>query len=185
MARCFLLICILLLQLQICFGQSNLYAISNGNITFFSKAPLEDISAVNPNVMSLINPQSNEIVVRVPISKFEFPNKLMQEHFNENYLESAKYPVATFKGKINENLNWDKPGIYTVSATGILNIHGKDTQRTLKGIINIGEKNFKLDTQFKVRLEDHLIEIPKLVFNKIAEEIEVSCQFTYKPYKRN
>jgi hypothetical protein len=184
MLRIVLVVCMMMLQQQYCFAQQGLYAVSKSLTTFFSKAPLEDITAVNTSATSLINTKNNEIVVRVPITKFEFPNKLMQEHFKENYLESDKYPVATFKGKINEAIPWGTPGTYAVSATGVLNIHGKDDTKIIKGILKIGDKGFELDATFKVRLENHDIKIPRLVFNKIAEEIDVNCSYLYTPYKR-
>src|SRR5687768_16374109 len=84
------------------FAQSEIMATNVGSITFFSRAPLEDIEAQNNKAISLLDTRKNEIAVRLPVKQFQFRNKLMQEHFNENYLESEKYPHATFKGKINE-----------------------------------------------------------------------------------
>jgi polyisoprenoid-binding protein YceI len=108
----------------------------------------------------------------------------MQEHFNENYLESDKYPTATFQGKVNEDITWNKPGSYDVSATGILNIHGKAVPKTIKGKLQIGENTLRLDSRFEVPLVDHNIKIPKLLFSNIAEKIDVTCQFSYTPYKK-
>ena len=82
-------------------AQSSIFETRQGNITFFSSAPLEDIEAKNNKVISLLNVRNNEIAVRVPIKQFQFRNRLMQEHFNENYMESERFPYATFKGKIN------------------------------------------------------------------------------------
>ena len=168
----------------LCLAQQGLYQTSRSQISLFSKAPVEDISAENEGAVSLINTGTNEIVVRVAISQFSFPNKLMQEHFNERFMESDKYPNATFKGKINEAIPWDKPGTYPASATGVLNIHGKDVNRTIQGIITVGEQQLGLDSKFKVALADHDIHIPTIVFNKIAEVIDVTCQFQYRPYQK-
>ncbi len=175
---------ILLIQPYAGIAQQKLWSASAGNVVFFSEAPLEDISAENKKAVSLINTATNEIVVRVPIDKFEFPNKLMQSHFNENFLESDKYPDATFKGKINESINWAQPGNYPASATGVLTIHGRSMNRTIKGSIAIAGNTIQLDSKFAVLLVDHNIEIPTLVFNKIAEEIAVTCQFIYTPYQK-
>lgn len=164
---------------------SQVLSTTKGEITFFSNAPLEDISAKNNRVISMLNMESKELVVRVPINQFEFPNKLMQRHFNENYLESEKYPYGTFKGKIAENIDWGKAGNYEVNATGILNVHGVDQKRTLRGKLIIGtDGSVQINTKFIVALADHDIEIPKLVFNKIAEKIEVSSSFNYQPFKK-
>ena len=161
------------------FAQSDIYSTREGSITFFSSAPLEDIKAQNDKVISLLNVGNNEIAVRVPIKQFQFRNKLMQEHFNENYMESEKYPHATFKGKINEAIDFQKPGTYDVSSTGILSIHGVDQRRTLKGKLIINGSGMTLDTEFDVLLVDHKIKVPKIVFNKIAEKIAVTTRFDY------
>lgn len=182
--RVFILIGLLLLPVHACLAQSGLYTLAEGVITFYSKAPLENISAENTKAASIINTQNNELAVRVPINKFEFPNKLMQEHFNENYMESDKYPMATFKGKINEQVPWEKPGTYPVSATGILTVHGVEDARTIKGVLDIRKQGFVLVSEFNVKLEDHNIDIPKIVFNKIAEEIAVKAKFAYTSFKK-
>lgn len=161
------------------FAQGDIFSTNEGSITFFSKAPLEDIEAKNNKVISLLDTRKNEIAVRVPIKQFQFRNKLMQEHFNENYMESEKYPHATFKGIINEIIDFTKPGTYDVSSTGIMNIHGVNQKRTLKGKLTIDSSGMKLDTQFDVLLVDHKIKIPRLVFNKIAEKIAVTTSFSY------
>lgn len=163
-------------------AQSTLYSTKNSVFSFFSKAPLEDIEAKNTYATSILNTSNNELVVRIPISKFQFRNRLMQQHFNENYLESEKYPHATFKGKINEAVDFSKPGVYNVSATGILNIHGINQERTLTGKLTVADKVLSLDTRFDVMLTDHKIDIPRLVFNKIAERIAVSATINYTPY---
>jgi len=178
--------CIAMLVIMLCASlsaaaQSKIYATSQGSITFFSSAPLEDIEAKNGKVISLINISNNEIVVRVPIKQFLFRNSLMQEHFNENYMESERYPHATFKGKINEIIDFGKPGTYDVSSTGVLNIHGVNQKRTLKGRLIITNPGMTLTTRFDVLLADHKIKIPRIVFNKIAEKIAVTTNFTYSP----
>lgn len=165
-------------------SQNFVYSTSNGKVRFFSKAPLEDISAQNHAAVSFINTNTRQIVVRININKFDFPNKLMQEHFNENYLESDKFPTATFQGKINEEIPWDKEGTYDVSASGNMNIHGKTIPRTIKGKLNVRQQGLRLDSRFNVPLADHNIKIPKLLFSNIAENIDVTCQFDYQPYKK-
>ena len=160
-------------------AQSNIFSTNKGGVTFFSSAPLEDIEAKNNKAISLINTGTNEIAVRVPIKQFEFRNRLMQEHFNENYMESEKYPHATFKGKFNERIDFQSPGTYDVSATGTLNIHGVSQKRTLKGKLTIDDSGMNLITNFDVLLADHRIKVPSIVFNKIAEKIAVTTAFSY------
>lgn len=165
-------------------AQNTLFSTKKSEFSFFSKAPLEDIEAKNTRANSIINTSNLELVVRVPVSQFQFSNKLMQQHFNENYMESEKYPYATFKGKINEAIDFSKAGVYTVSADGKLNIHGIDQDRKLSGKLTVGENSLILETRFDVMLVDHNIEVPKLVFKKIAEKIEVSASLNYAPYKK-
>lgn len=179
--RLLLILGLLFFAVSPVFAQSEIMATNEGSITFFSQAPLEDIEAKNNKVISLIDTRKNEIAVRVPIKQFQFRNKLMQEHFNENYLESEKYPHATFKGKINEVIDYGKHGAYDVTSTGVLNIHGVNQKRTLKGKLIINNSGMRLDTRFNVLLKDHKIKIPRLVFNKIAENIAVATSFTYLP----
>ena len=165
-------------------AQDILYSATKTEFSFFSKAPLEDIEAKNTRATSIINLSNREIVVRIPVSHFQFSNKLMQQHFNENYMESEKYPYATFRGKINESVDPEKVGTYTVSANGTLNIHGVDQSRKINGKLVVSEKGVQIETKFDVILADHQIEIPKLVFKKIAEKIEVNAALYYAPLKK-
>ncbi len=103
----------------------------------------------------------------------------MEEHFNENYLESEKFPNAIFKGKIQESIDWTKVGTYDVSAKGILTIHGVSKERILNGKVTIDKNKIVLNSDFDVMLVDHKIDVPKLVFAKIAEKIKVQNKFEY------
>ena len=107
----------------------------------------------------------------------------MQEHFNENYMESDKYPQATFKGKINEKPDVTKDGTYPVTAAGIFEVHGVKQTRTITGKITVKSGAISLSSEFMVACKDHQIEIPKLVFYNIAENIRVQVNATYAPYK--
>jgi polyisoprenoid-binding protein YceI len=108
------------------------------------------------------------------ITDFQFPNKLMQEHFNENYLESERYPTAKFVGKITEEVDLSKLGTYPVTAAGNMTIHGVTKPITVKGTIVATATEMKITFAFTVRTEDYKIKVPTLVFNKIAEVIDVS-----------
>ena len=155
-----------------------------GETSFFSETPVENISAVNRAVSSLLNTATREIVVKMTITKFDFPNKLMQEHFNENYLESGKYPDAVFKGKISENVDFEKEGTYPVTATGTFTLHGISKPRTLIGTLTFRNHELILLCDFKVALTDYNIEVPRLVLMKVAETIAVRNKFVYTPYLR-
>ena len=180
----YLILVAFILTFNFASAQNKLYSSNKSDVSFFSKTPLQDIDAKNTRANSIINLSNRELVVRIPVSSFQFKNKLMQEHFNENYLESEKFPYATFKGKIIEVLDLGKPGVYSVNASGILTIHGVDQERKFSGKITVAESTLVLETAFDVMLIDHKIDIPKLVFKKIAEKIAVSASLNYIPYKK-
>ncbi len=184
MTRIFLSGIILLISIFSASAQNSIFSTKNGEFSFYSKAPMEDIEAKNTNVTSLINVNNNEVVVRVPMTQFQFSNKLMQQHFNENYMESERYPYATFKGKINEIVDFKKSGIYNVTSTGVLNLHGVNNKRTINGKLTVKDTGLALETKFDILLEDYKIEIPKLVFKKIAEKVAVTANMNYSPYKK-
>lgn len=159
-------------------GAQTLYGTSAGEVSFFSDTPLETIEAVNKKSGAIINTTSQEIAVQMKITDFVFPNKLMQEHFNENYMESEKYPTASFKGKIKEQVDLSKAGTYPVTAEGSLSIHGVTKPVTVKGTIISSGSDLKLDFKFQVKPEEYKIEVPSLVITKIAELIDVSGKMT-------
>ncbi|MEN2281770.1 YceI family protein [Algoriphagus sp. SE2] len=155
-----------------------LYSTNNGQVSFYSDAPLEDIQAVNKTVASIINADNNEIAVQMRITDFDFPNKLMQEHFNENYLESEKYPTGVFKGKFKEALDLKTVGTYKATAEGTMTIHGVTKSVSIPGTIVSNGNQLKLDFKFPIKLEDYKIDIPTIVFNKIAEVVDVTGSMT-------
>lgn len=158
------------------------YSAKEGTATFFSEAPLENIDATSSSVNSFINTSNGEIVFIIPITSFKFQKSLMQEHFNENYMESGTYKNAQYKGKINEPVDFTKDGTYNVSSTGLLTIHGVEKERTIYGSIAVKDGQAKLDSKFKVKLADHDVKIPKVVTENIAEEVEVTLAATYVPH---
>ena len=160
-------------------SKAQLFITTNGEVSFYSKTPMEDIDAVNKSVSSIINTATNEVAVQMRITNFVFPNKLMQVHFNENYLESEKFPSATFKGKIKESVDLNIAGTYPISATGSATIHGVTRPIELKGTIVSTGSTLALTCQFEVKLVDYKIDIPKIVFAKIAEIIKVSARMNY------
>ena len=164
---------------------AQLYVSSASKVSFFSSTPVEDISAVNTTSKSVINDANDTIVVRIKIINFKFPKPLMEEHFNEKYLESAKYPDATFKGKIMGAFDLAKNGTYNVTAKGKLLIHGVEQERTLVGTLTVKDGAITLDSKFKVKLVDHKIEVPSVVTSKIAEAIDVQLNITYKAYVKS
>jgi YceI-like domain len=170
------LLIISILVISKSFGQ--LYSTQTGETNFFSETPLENISAVNKKTGAIINTATNEVVVSMRMNAFEFPNKLMQEHFNENYMESEKFPSGIFKGKIIDAVNFTKMGTYDVTAKGQLTIHGVTQNRDLKGKLIVENGSVTFESNFDVKLVDHKIEVPTLVFAKIAETITVKTKYS-------
>lgn len=155
------------------------FVCKNGQTSFFSETPLENIQASCSSVTALIDVPTNAIAVKMQMAEFAFPNKLMQEHFNENYIESEKYPNGVFSGKINEKIDFNKDGTYDITATGKLQIHGVTKDRTLKGKLSIVKGLPTLVCEFDVKLVDHKIDIPTIVLAKIAEEIAIKNTFKF------
>lgn len=158
-------------------AQSILFYTNAGNTSFSSKTPLEDIDAENKKTQAILNTTTGEVAIRMNMKDFSFENKLMQEHFNENYMESGKYPVATFAGKITKSIDYSQNGEYDVSATGKFTVHGVTQNRTIEGKLKIESGKILITSAFQVALADHKIEVPQIVFVKIAQNIQVKAQY--------
>lgn len=154
----------------------------DGRIHFRSDAPLELIEATSEELSGVLEPSSNSFAFAVNIRSFMgFNSPLQREHFNENYLESRKFPRATFTGRLIENIDFAVPGTYDVRAKGQLDIHGIRQERIIKGKMKIGEDLIRITASFSVLLEEHQISIPKIVYQKIAEEIRVEMDIRLRP----
>ncbi len=156
----------------------------NGSTSFFSKSPLEDITAINNEVMSVMNQQTGELQFAVLIKSFRFKKSLMEQHFNENYMESDKFPKALFKGRIDDisTINFSSDGTYPVTVSGDLTIHGVTNPLSAKGEIMVRNGVISARSGFSVTLADYRIRIPALVKNNIAKTITVtvSCLYNQK-----
>ncbi|MFA9213209.1 MAG: YceI family protein [Candidatus Methylacidiphilales bacterium] len=158
-----------------------LYKSTNSEVAFFSKTPLENIDGKTTSATTLLNVERKEIAFVIQNISFQFPNKLMQEHFNEKYMESEKFPLSIFKGTVQENIDLKVPGTYKVTVKGKLNIHGVEQERTITGTITVVEGKITVYSTFKVKNADHKIEIPSLVATKIAEELDVTVNAVLVP----
>lgn len=147
-----------------------------GKITFFSSTPIENIEAINNDVSCVLNTTSGDLIFVVPIKSFRFEKQLMQEHFNENYMESDKFPKSEFKGKLLDiaSINFSKDGNYSVKTSGQLTIHGVTKEVQVGGSLVIRNGKPNLSATFKVKTADYNIKIPAITAGKIAKEIEVT-----------
>jgi polyisoprenoid-binding protein YceI len=146
----------------------------NGEISFTSNAQLEVISASSNKVMGIINTATSEFAFKVDVRSFNgFNSELQRQHFYENYMETEKFPTASFSGKIIEQIDFSQDGTYEVRAKGDLDIHGEKQTRIIKCKVILKNGAATLDSRFLVPLIDHNIKIPKIVNQKIATDIEV------------
>jgi hypothetical protein len=153
------------------------FKVKTGSIAFRSDAPLELIKAQSSELKGLFIPEKKQFAFIVNIKSFKgFNSPLQQEHFNENYLESNKYAVASFEGKVIEDIDFTKDGVYSVRTKGNLTIHGVVQERIIKSEITIKNSSISIKSSFIVLLTDHNIPIPKVVHEKLASEIKVDVK---------
>lgn len=150
-----------------------------GTIQFKSEAPMELIKASSKELAGAIDSEKKQFSFRVKIRTFQgFNGNTQKEHFNENYLESDKYPEASFKGKIIEDVDFTKNGSYELRAKGKLLIHGVTQERIIKCDVVVKDNLLTIQSKFTVLLSDHNIPIPKVVYQKLANEIQVDVNAT-------
>lgn len=160
------------------------YLTKNGTITFFSKTPIEDITAENNQVLSIIDESNGNMAISILMKSFLFKKALMQEHFNENYVESDKFPKATFKGEI---LNFKSINNTSekYNVKGILTIHGESKEIIIEALISKIQNEILVSGNFLVNLDDFKVKIPAVVSKNIAKNIKASFDFKHKPFKTN
>lgn len=181
----FFLMLLLLTAIITSFSVNNeLYYTNSGKVNFVSEAPLEIIKASSSKLTGILNTGDKGFVFVVPMKSFNgFNSPLQKIHFNENYIESDKYPDAKFKGKIIEDIDFNKPGKYKVRAKGKFSVHGKENPMNIRCDLEVLKKEIRVRTKFKVFLKDHNIQIPTIVNQKLAEEINVTISISLKPKK--
>ncbi|MFO7934811.1 MAG: YceI family protein [Bacteroidales bacterium] len=164
------------------YGQKK-FLTNNGFISFYSHTPIEDITADNHQVGAVIDAAQGDVAVIVQMTRFEFEKKLMQEHFNENFVESEKYPRATFNGRITNNneVDYSSAGIYGVRVEGEMTIHGVTRQVSAEGTVEITENGLVARTEFKLNPKDYEIRIPRVVRDNIAEEMVITAELSCQP----
>lgn len=167
------LLAIILLSTTLVSAQK--YMTKGGTIKFFSETPMEKIEAVNRQVNSALDFSTGNFVFKVLIRGFEFEKALMQEHFNENYMESEKFPNSTFNGKITNinDVNLAKDGVYKVIVEGDLAMHGVTNKVKVNGTIEVKGGKVMGKAVFNVAPKDYNIAIPKAVIKNISEAIQV------------
>lgn len=151
---------------------------------FFSKTSMKDIEASSNTAKPVLDAASGSFQMRIQNTSFKFESSFMQEHFNENYMESEKFPFSTFKGKINEKIDYNKDGEYKVTCTGTMEMHGTPQQVTMPGTLTVKGKEVTIISKFKIKPADYKIKVPSLYVKEIAEEIDVDINTVMEPYKK-
>ena len=162
------------------FGQK--YVLEKSSVSFYSHAPVEDIEAYSVEGNSIIDLETGDMVFSIPIRSFQFEKGLMQEHFNENYMESHKFPNATFSAVAFDWVPFK--GEMEISVGGDFNVHGKTNRMEITGQMLVEANRVVIDAEFEVAIANHAIKVPKALFYNIAEVIKVTIHFEYKPFEK-
>jgi hypothetical protein len=160
--------------------QAQSWITRNGKISFYSKTPMEDIKAVNSQVFAAIDAAKKTIAFTLLQKNFLFEKQLMQDHYNENYVESDKFPKAQFSGTINGNIG-TTPGVYKVQIDGQLTFHGVTKPVSMPAELELQQGKLIGKSTFNIKPSDYNIQIPSLVKDKIAAEIPVQVSAEFLP----
>jgi hypothetical protein len=153
---------------------------TDGTIHFLASTPIEDIEATSKSAGCTINTQTKKIFAKVSMATFEFRRKKMQDDFNEDYIESVKFPYATLEATIVNKIDFTRDGTYDITLKGTFEIHGVKQEKEIKGKLTI--KNGQpgnATAEFDVKLVDHNIKVPTIVVVKIAEVVKVDINFVF------
>jgi len=177
------IIILLLSVISITAGAQSLYMTKAGKVSFNSRSSVEKIEADNNEVSSVINTQTGDMVFAILLKSFHFDRALMEEHFNENYVESDKFPKSTFKGKISNlsAINFTKDGNYPAVVEGDLTMHGVTKKVSSNGTLTVKAGKIAAYAKFSVKLKDFDISIPSLVADKISQDIDIIVDCKYDP----
>ncbi len=173
-----------LLLTQVLFAQAEKYFTRNATITFTSVAPIENIISSNKFSNCILNTQTGDLVLKAIIKSFEFENQAMLEHFNNDYLNSDKFPNAIFEGKIITPIDYKKNGTYDVVVKGNLTIHGITKAVKQLGIIKITNEKILATSKFSIQLSDYGVIVPNNYLKKISNTVDLDINATMTPYVR-
>jgi len=174
----------LLLFAFVPFAQGRYYT-KTGKISFYSKTPMEVIEGKNKTATAVLDSKTGAMQFAVQMKGFEFEKQLMQQHFNENYVESDKYPNGEFKGNItnNSDINYSKDGSYTAKVKGKLTIHGVTKDVESVGTLKITGGTIDATSTFNVLMSDYNIKIPAIVKDKVSNNIKITVDCDLEPLK--
>ena len=176
----------LMALLLVCFfttakASGQLYMTRTGYVSFFSHAPMEDIKAENKQLYAVINVEKRELAFVVLMKGFQFKKELMQTHFNSNYIESDKYPKASFNGTYSGDVDMTGGSVSTVQVKGSFTLHGVTKEIQTPATLQLVNGALVGHAVFNVSPDDYNIKIPLLVKNNIAKQVEVEVKVTCNP----
>lgn len=156
------------------FSFAQFYKVTSSKVKFKSDAPLEIITAESSELNGLLDVKTRQFAFTVNNESFKgFNSQLQQTHFNDNYMETDKYPIISFCGKIIDELDFNREGSYVVRTKGMMNIKGVNREQLIKSVVNIKEGRITINANFSILLDDYSIRIPRIVSQKIAPEISI------------
>lgn len=155
--------------------KAQVYSASEIYVHFFSPAPIADIEAISNAAKAKLNEDKKEIEIEIPIASFKFKKALMQTHFNEDYIESDKYPKATFKAKFKESIDLSKDGVYAINLDGKFNIHGVERSKSISCTITVKGNQIRFETAFTLLSADYKIKAPDIIYRKVGQEVTIDA----------
>jgi hypothetical protein len=157
-------------------------SVVRAQVDFISEAPMERVSASTDQCAGVIDLKQRTFAVQVPVRSFQgFNSPLQREHFNENYLESTKFPSMTFQGRIIESTDLSKPGTYRLRAKGDFTVHGVMQERIIECVCVVTDAGLRVTSQFNVELDDHAIRVPRVVQPKLSSTVQVRVDLRFGP----
>jgi polyisoprenoid-binding protein YceI len=166
-------------------SEGQIYMADSSRVSFFSATSMEDIQADNTISKPVMSTATGDIQISISNQDFIFKSKLMGEHYNEDYMETSKYPHTVFKGKVNEKIDYTKDGVNQVTVTGSMNMHGVIKPITIPGTITIKNGLLFLYSKFDIKMVDYNIKVPSVLGNNLSDHVAVTLTATMKPYKTN
>lgn len=174
MQKPIVLVALFVLMTQAAFSQK--YFSRDAVLSFNSDTPMEKIEGVNKAGTCVLDTKTGKMEWKVLVKGFKFEKALMEEHFNENYMESTKFPNAVFKGEITNlsEINFTQDGKYNVKAKGTMTMHGVSKEINVTGTLKVNKGQLEILSNFAVACADYNISIPSVVKDNIAKEIKVT-----------
>jgi len=162
----------------------NLFFTKTGHVYFMSHTDAIDIDGNNHQVTSFLNTENGEIVFQILLKSFKFTLATAEEHFNETYMESDKYPKASFKGTVTnlKDIKLNANGVYKAIVKGDLNIHGVSRPIEQEGTVTVKDGKINATSAFKISIDDYGIVVPKIVDDRVARIVDVKIDLEYSPY---